>query len=48
LATCEADMFTYLPISLFTDPASIRRYLEGVGLSADIPILSPARAPPQK
>jgi hypothetical protein len=30
-----------------TDPASIRRYLEGTGQSAEVPTLAPARAPPQ-
>jgi hypothetical protein len=35
-------------VAALTDPSSIRRYLEGVGLSAEIPKLSPARAPPQQ
>ena len=34
-------------IAAVTDPASTRRYLEGVGLPAETPTLAPARAPPQ-
>jgi len=34
-------------VAALTDRDSVRRYLEGVGLSADIPSLAPARAPPQ-
>ncbi|MCP4605101.1 MAG: hypothetical protein GY847_32020 [Proteobacteria bacterium] len=33
-------------VAALTDPASIRRYLEGTGQSAEIPTLAPARAPP--
>jgi Putative transposase len=35
-------------VAALTEPSSIRRYLEGVGLSADIPNPTPARAPPQQ
>ena len=34
-------------MAALVDPYSIRRYLEGVGLPADVPTLAPARAPPQ-
>jgi hypothetical protein len=34
-------------VAALTDPASIRRYLEGTGQSAKIPEIAPARAPPQ-
>lgn len=34
-------------IAFITDPASIRRYLEGEGLPADPPSIAPARPPPQ-
>lgn len=35
-------------VAALTEPSSIRRYLEGVGLSPDLPKLAPARAPPQQ
>ena len=35
-------------VAAVTDPASIRRYLEGTGHSPDIPEIAPARAPPQE
>ena len=35
-------------IAALTDPASVRRYLQGVGLPTEPPPLSPPRAPPQK
>ena len=34
-------------VAAVTDPASIKRYLEGVGLPSEIPELKPARPPPQ-
>ena len=34
-------------VAAVTDPASVRRYLEGTGQCADVPTLAPARAPPQ-
>ena len=34
-------------VAALTDPASIRQYLKGTGQCADVPALSPARAPPQ-
>jgi hypothetical protein len=34
-------------VAAVTDPDSARRYLEGVGLPAELPTLAPARAPPQ-
>ena len=34
-------------IAFITDPASIRRYLEGVGLPTEAPPIAPARSPPQ-
>ena len=35
-------------IATLTDTTSIRRYLEGVGLPADPPLIAPARPPPQQ
>jgi hypothetical protein len=35
-------------VAAVTDPASIKRYLEGTGQSAEIPEIAPARAPPQE
>lgn len=34
-------------VAAITDPASIKRYLEGVGLPSQIPEVKPARPPPQ-
>jgi hypothetical protein len=34
-------------IAFITDPGSIRRYLEGVGLPTAAPPIAPARSPPQ-
>jgi hypothetical protein len=34
-------------VAAITDRASIRRYLDGVGLSCEIPEIKPARLPPQ-
>jgi hypothetical protein len=34
-------------IAFITDPASVRRYLEGEGLPAEAPPIAPARSPPQ-
>ncbi len=34
-------------VAALTDPSSIRQYLKGTGKSAEVPILAPARAPPQ-
>jgi hypothetical protein len=34
-------------IAFITDPASVRRYLEGEGLPTEAPPIAPARAPPQ-
>jgi hypothetical protein len=34
-------------VAAVTDPDSIRRYLEGTGQSEKLPVLEPARAPPQ-
>ena len=35
-------------VAAVTDPASVRHYLKGTKQSAEIPILAPARAPPQE
>ena len=35
-------------IATLTEAASIRRYLEGVGLPAEPPLIAPARPPPQQ
>ena len=35
-------------IAALTDPASVRRYLQGVGLPTEPPPLIPSRAPPQQ
>jgi len=34
-------------VAAVTEPASVRRYLEGTGQSAEAPTLAPARAPSQ-
>jgi hypothetical protein len=34
-------------VAAITDRASIRRYLDGVGLSSELPEIKPARPPPQ-
>ena len=34
-------------VAALTDPVSIRQYLKGTGQCADVPALTPARAPPQ-
>jgi len=34
-------------VAFITDPASVRRYLEGEGLEAEPPPIAPARSPPQ-
>ena len=34
-------------VATVTDPASVKTYLEGVGLDSEIPKLKPPRAPPQ-
>ena len=34
-------------VAAITDPASIKRYLDGVGLPSSIPEIKPARPPPQ-
>jgi hypothetical protein len=34
-------------VAAVTDPASVKTYLEGVGLDSEIPKLKPPRAPPQ-
>jgi hypothetical protein len=46
-ATCPKCGGRMRFVAALTDRESVRRYLEGVGLSADIPVLAPARAPPQ-
>jgi hypothetical protein len=35
-------------IATLTEAASIRRYLEGVGLPPDPPTIAPPRPPPQR
>jgi hypothetical protein len=34
-------------VAAVTDPASVRRYLEGVGLPSEPPLIATARASPQ-
>ena len=34
-------------VAAITDTASIKRYLDGVGLPSEIPKIKPARPPPQ-
>jgi hypothetical protein len=34
-------------VAALTDPASIKAYLDGVGLPSAIPEIAPARPPPQ-
>ena len=47
LSACAACGGRLRIIAALTDPASIRCYLTGVGLSARPPALAPARTPPQ-
>jgi hypothetical protein len=47
LETCSLCGGKMKVMAAVTDPASIKRYLEGTGQSAKIPELAPARAPPQ-
>ena len=35
-------------VAVLSDPASIRRYLSGVGLAAEPPAMAAARPPPQR
>ena len=35
-------------VAVLSDPASIGRYLSGVGLAADPPAMAAARPPPQR
>jgi len=42
---CGGDMRI---VACLTDPASIRRYLKGVGLPTEPPEIAPARSPPQR
>ena len=34
-------------VAAITDPASIKQYLDGIGLPLEIPEIKPARPPPQ-
>ena len=34
-------------VAALTAPASVKTYLDGVGLESAIPMLKPARSPPQ-
>ena len=43
-ANCEGRLRL---VAAITDPASAKRYLDGVGLPSAVPELAPARAPPQ-
>ena len=36
------------PVAAFTDPASLRHYLAGVGLPSEPPAIAAARPPPQQ
>ena len=47
LETCSLCGGKMKVVAAVTDPASVRRYLQGVGLPAATPTLAPARAPPQ-
>ena len=47
LSECAACGGRLRVVAALTDPASIRTYLEGVGLPAMPPALAPARAPPE-
>ena len=47
LETCPDCGGRMRMVAALIDPASIRRYLEGTGQSAEIPTLKPARSPPQ-
>jgi hypothetical protein len=48
IETCPSCNGRMRIVAALTELSSIRRYLKGVGLSADLPKLAPARAPPQQ
>ena len=47
VSVCPACGHKMRIIAFITDPASIRRYLEGEGLPTEAPPIAPARSPPQ-
>jgi hypothetical protein len=47
VSVCPACQGKMTIIAFITDPASVRRYLEGEGLEAEPPPVAPARSPPQ-
>ena len=48
ISVCTACGGRMRIIATLTETASIRRYLEGVGLPAEPPLIAPARPPPQQ
>ena len=48
VSVCPACGHKMKIIAFITDPASVRRYLEGAGLPTDAPPIAPARSPPQQ
>ena len=48
VSTCPACGGPMRIVAALTDPDSIRRYLNGVGLPAEPPYIAPARPPPQQ
>jgi hypothetical protein len=47
LETCPNCGGRMRMVAALTDPASVKTYLDGVGLESEIPTLKPARSPPQ-
>ena len=47
VSTCDRCGGRMRVIAALTEPATIRRYLQGVGLPAQPPPIAPPRAPPQ-
>ena len=47
VSTCDRCGGRMRVIAALTEPASIRRYLQGVGLPAQPPPIAPPRSPPQ-
>jgi len=48
VSVCSACGGRMKIIAFITEPDSVRRYLEGVGLPATAPLIAPARPPPQE
>jgi hypothetical protein len=47
ISVCPACLGKMMIIAFITDPASVRRHLEGEGLPTQPPMIAQARPPPQ-